>query len=95
VNRELQHVFAVRDDRPLTAWRDFDRVELDGLVLIGHDGFAALAAAVNGERAGSGVVRAQSWDGSSAAAVEVEAAEVVPAPYLHSIAPTLRRIGGG
>jgi isopentenyldiphosphate isomerase len=95
VNRELQHVFAVRDDRPLTMWRDFDHVELDGLVLIGHDGFAALAAAVNGERAGSGAVRARSWDGSSEAVVEVEAAEVVPAPYLHSIAPALRRVGGG
>ncbi len=95
VNRELQHVFAVRDDRPLTAWRDFDRVELDGLVLIGHDGFAALAAAVNGERSDAGVVRARSWDGSSEAAIDVAAAEVVPAPYLHSIAPALRHIGDG
>jgi isopentenyldiphosphate isomerase len=95
VNRELQHVFAVRDDRPLTAWRDFDRVELEGLVLIGHDGFAALAAAVNGERAGSDAVRARSWDGSSEAAIDVDATELVPAPYLHSIAPALRRIGGG
>jgi isopentenyldiphosphate isomerase len=95
VNRELQHVFAVRDDRPLSSWRDFDRVELEGLVLIGHDGFAALAAAVNGERAGSGAVRARSWDGSSEAAIDVGAGEVVPAPYLHSIAPALRRIGGG
>jgi isopentenyldiphosphate isomerase len=94
VNRELQHVFAIRDDRPLSAWRDFDCVELDGLVLIGHDGFAALAAAVNGERAGPDVVRARSWDGSSEADVDVTAAEVVPAPYLHRIAPALRRIGG-
>jgi isopentenyldiphosphate isomerase len=95
VNRELQHVFAMRDERPLTAWRDFDRVELEGLVLIGHDGFAALAAAVNGERASPGAVHARSWDGSSEAAVDVSAAEIVPTPYLHSIAPALRRIGGG
>ena len=94
VNRELQHVFAIRDDRPLTAWRDFDRVELDGLVLIGHDGFAALAAEVNGERAGPGTVHARWWDGSSAADIDVSAAEVVPAPYLARIAPALRRIGG-
>jgi len=94
VNRELQHVFAMRDDRPLTAWRDFDRVELEGLVLIGHDGFAALAAAVNGERASAGVVRAQSWDGSSQDDIDVSVAEVVPAPYLASIAPALRRVGG-
>ena len=65
VNRELQHVFAVRDDRPLAAWRDFDRVELDGLVLDWPRGFASLAAAVNDGRAGSDVVRARSWDGSS------------------------------
>jgi hypothetical protein len=94
VNRELQHVFAMRDDRPLTAWRDFDRVELDGLMLIGHDGFAALATAVNGEHTGAGAVRARSWDGTSQDDVDVSAAEVVPAPYLASIAPALRRIGG-
>jgi isopentenyldiphosphate isomerase len=93
VNRELQHVFAVRDDRPLSAWGDFDRIELDGLVLVGHDGFAALAAAVNGERSGPDVVHARSWDGSSETDVNVVVAEVVPAPYLHSIAPALRRIG--
>ena len=76
-----------------SAWHDFDRVELDGLVLIGHDAFAALAAAVNGERASTGVVRAQSWDGSSVTDVDIAAAEVVPAPYLHHIAPALRRLG--
>lgn len=95
VNRELQHVFAVRDDRPLSAWRDFDRVELDGLVLIGHDAFAALAATVNGKRASSGVARARAWDGTSEVDVDVAAAEVVPAPYLDSIAPALRHLGSG
>ncbi len=93
VNRELQHVFAIRDDRPLTAWRDFDRVELDGLVLIGHDGYAELAAAVNDKRAGTGFVRGRSWDGSSEVDVEIAATEIVPAPYLQTIAPALRRIG--
>lgn len=94
VNRELQHVFAIRDDRPLVAWRDFDRVELDGLVLIGHEGFAALAAAVNDEHVGHGTAPARSWDGSSETDVDVAAAELVPAPYLQSIAPALRRIAG-
>jgi isopentenyldiphosphate isomerase len=93
VNRELQHVFAVRDDRPLTAWRDFDRVELDGLVLVDHDGFAALAAAIGGEHADTVAVPARAWDGSTEAAVEVNAVEIVPAPYLHGIAPELRRVG--
>jgi isopentenyldiphosphate isomerase len=93
VNRELQHVFAVRDDRPLTAWRDFDRVELDGLVLVDHDGFAALAATVDDRSARRRTVPAQSWDGAQAAGIEITAAEIVPTPYLHSIAPALRRVG--
>ena len=84
VNRELQHVFAIRDDRPLAEWTDFDRVEVDGLVLVDHDGFAALAAAVNGERVQRGTVPARSWDGSSETDVDVTAAELVPAPYLHA-----------
>ncbi|HEV7494205.1 NUDIX hydrolase [Baekduia sp.] len=94
VNRELQHVFAVRDDRPLAAWRDFDRVELDGLVLIGHDAFATLVTAFDGGRTGAIAVRARSWDGSREDDIEVTADEVVPAPYLGSIAPKLRRVGG-
>src|SRR3954452_23548545 len=52
VNRELQHVFAVRDDRPLSRWTAFDRVEVDGLVLVGHDALAALACALGGAGAG-------------------------------------------
>jgi isopentenyldiphosphate isomerase len=89
VNRELQHVFAVRDDRPLTAWRDFDRVELDGLVLVDHEGFAALAAAVDERH----TVPARLWDGTQETAIEIAAAEVVPTPYLRSIAPALHRVG--
>jgi isopentenyldiphosphate isomerase len=92
VNRELQHVFAVRDDRPLARWTGFDRVELDGLVLVGHDGFAALAAALGDGAAVS--VPARAWDGAAEHDVEVSAAEVVPAPYLAAIAADLRRVAG-
>ena len=66
VNRELQHVFAVRDDRPLEAWEDFDRVELDGLVLVDHDAFLALAQGLEGENGAfdGPEVPARAWDGS-------------------------------
>jgi isopentenyldiphosphate isomerase len=93
VNRELQHVFAVRDARPLAAWHDFDRNELAGLVLIGHEGFATLAAAASGKHAEAVAVHARSWDGSRETDIEVTAAELVPAPYLRSIGPALRRLG--
>jgi isopentenyldiphosphate isomerase len=95
VNRELQHVFAVRDDRPLAAWQDFDRVELDGLVLVDHGGFAALAAPAANTGTSKDLVPARSWDGVGVADIEVAATELVPAPYLRSIAAQLRRIGGG
>ncbi len=94
VNRELQHVFAIRDDRPLDAWTDFDRVELDGLVRVGHDGFAALAEAlVAPDGPGEVTVPGRAWDGTAVAEVGVGAAEVVPSPYLARIAPALRRLG--
>jgi len=93
VNRELQHVFAIRDDRPLARWTGFDRVELDGLVLVTHDGFAALANAL---REGDDDVRVpgRAWDGTGVTDVEVAPAEVVPTPYLAAIAPALRRVAG-
>jgi isopentenyldiphosphate isomerase len=102
INRELQHVFATRDDRPLAQWTHFDRVELDGLVRVGHDGFAALAGALRAARAegaadpaaGDLRVPGRAWDGAVEADVEVAPAEVVPAPYLADIAPLLRRLGG-
>lgn len=95
VNRELQHVFAVRDDRPLEAWEDFDRVELDGLVLVGHDEFLELVRAleVGGDERAALHVHARAWDGAAVDDVRVTPAEVVPAPYLTSIGPTLRRLG--
>ena len=95
VNRELQHVFAVRDERPLEEWTAFDRVEVDGLVLVGHDAFTALAAGVATESVSStSPVRGRAWDGKDAQDIQVEASELVPAPYLPLIAPDLRRIGG-
>jgi isopentenyldiphosphate isomerase len=95
VNREVQHVFAIRDDRPLASWTGFDRVELDGLVVVDHDGFAALAAALrDGEDDAALRVPGRAWDGREERAVEVAPAEVVPAPYLAAIAPLLRRVGG-
>jgi isopentenyldiphosphate isomerase len=95
VNRELQHVFAVRDDRPLDAWKDFDRVEVDGLVRVDHDAFLALARALDaagGEPAGP-AVPARAWDGIAVSDVHVEPGELVPTPYLTAIAPALRRLG--
>lgn len=95
VNRELQHVFAVRDDRPLDAWRDFDRVELDGLVLVDHEAFSELVRAVadDGSRSEAPAVPARAWDGSAITAAHVTPDEVVPTPYLTTIAPALRRLG--
>ncbi|WCB96433.1 Isopentenyl-diphosphate Delta-isomerase [Baekduia alba] len=94
VNRELQHVFAVRDERPLAEWTSFDRVEVAGLVLVDHAGFAALAAAL-ADGDGNGVrVAGREWDGTAERATEVAPAEVVPAPYLAAIAADLRRVAG-
>ncbi|MBI5105338.1 MAG: NUDIX domain-containing protein [Solirubrobacterales bacterium] len=85
-NREHQHVFAVHDERPLEAFTAFDRDELEGLVLVGHDAFAALVA-------GDGPVAARDWDGGAVRDVTVRAGELVPAPYLRALAGELRRIG--
>lgn len=93
VNREVQHVFAVRDDRPLEAWRDFDRVEVAGLVLVGHDGFRALAQAVAAGADGPSVP-ARAWDGIAVSEIDVAPGEIMPAPYLAAIAPALQRLGG-
>jgi isopentenyldiphosphate isomerase len=92
VNREHQHVFGVVDDRPLAAWDAFDRVELDGLVLVGHDGFAALAEAVAGDGAAGVGVPARAWDGTAERPVTVGPGELVPAPYLAAIAQPLRAL---
>jgi isopentenyldiphosphate isomerase len=83
VNRELQHVFGVRDDRPLEAYDRFDRTELDGLVHVAHAGFAALAAGRDAR------VDALAWDGDRVRRTTVRVAEVVPSPYLSSLAGAL------
>jgi isopentenyldiphosphate isomerase len=78
-NRERQHVYAVRDDRPLASWAEFDRVELDGLVLVGHTAFSSL---VHGD-APSTVAR--SFDGHREQIVNVP---LEPAPACASAGPT-------
>jgi hypothetical protein len=88
VNREVQLVFAVRDDRPLDAWTRFARGELDGLVLVGHDGFEALARGMT-----TGPVPAREWDGAAIRAVEVHRDDLVPSPYLAAIAAPLAALG--
>jgi isopentenyldiphosphate isomerase len=93
-NRELQHVFAVRDERALEDWTGFDREELDGLVLVSHDGFAALAEAAGGEGGRAPEVPARAWDGRVARDLTVAAGELVPAPYLAAVAQELRRLAG-
>jgi isopentenyldiphosphate isomerase len=94
INRELQHVFAVRDERPLAQWTAFDRTEVAGLVLVSHDGFAALAGALDAEEPDGLRVAARAWDGTAERDVAIAAAEVVPAPYLPEIAAQLRHLGG-
>jgi isopentenyldiphosphate isomerase len=95
VNRELQHVFAVRDDRPLERWTAFDRVELDGLVLVDHEGFTTLATEAASENASTASsVKARAWDGTNVREIAIDASELVPAPYLTVIAPELRRVAG-
>jgi isopentenyldiphosphate isomerase len=83
-NRELQHVFAVRDDRPLDAWTEFDRAELAGLVRVTAAGLTGLVAGADAP----GVA----WDGMQIRERTVRAAELVPAPYLPGLAPRLARL---
>jgi isopentenyldiphosphate isomerase len=92
VNREHQHVFGVVDDRPLAAWDAFDRTELDGLVLVGHDGFAALAGAAAGAGGPAAEAPARAWDGAAERPVVVRSDELVPAPYLPALAAPLRAL---
>ena len=86
-NREFQHVFAVRDERPLSTWTSWARDELDGLVRVGHAGFAALASAEGA------AVPGRAWDGEREEEIEVTTADLVPTPYLATIAPALERVG--
>jgi isopentenyldiphosphate isomerase len=89
-NREEQHVYAVRDDRPLEAWTGYDRDELDGLVLVGHDQFAALASGGDDVTAPG-----EEWDGANLRHVDLRADELVPSPYLGSLPGVLGRLARG
>lgn len=87
VNREHQHVYGIRDERPLESWTAFDRVELDGLVLVGFDGFAALAE-------GRGTAEpARAWDGERLHDVLLGPADLIPTPYLVELLPRLAELG--
>jgi isopentenyldiphosphate isomerase len=89
-NRELQHVFLVRDDRPLEAWSDFDRVEVAGLAWLGLEAFTALAF---GEVAGPWPGR--EWDGRTVVTKTITREELVPASYLRALAIMLERFARG
>ena len=89
-NREFQHVFLARDDRPLEAWRDFDRAEVAGLAWLGLEHFTALAfGGVAGPWPG------REWDGRTVVATEVMWEELVPASYLRALAIMLERFVSG
>jgi len=77
-NREFQHVFAVRDDRPLAAFTAFDREELEGLVAVPRAALAALLA-------GGPAIGGTAWDGAAVTPLTVRAEELVPAPYLLAV----------
>jgi isopentenyldiphosphate isomerase len=85
-NRERQHVFALADARPLDHWTEFERAEIDGLVLVDHDAFSSLVA-------GRGDQPALAFDGRSISAMTVHSNELIPAPYLPLIAQRLRELG--
>jgi isopentenyldiphosphate isomerase len=86
-NREHQHVFAIRDERPLDAWDAWDRVELDGLVLVDHPAFAELLVP-------GASIHARAWDGVRVRDRRIGHHELVPAPYLREIAPLLADLSG-
>lgn len=81
-NRERQHLFLVRDDRPLTAYTELDASEVAGLVLVSHEDFAALVG-------GHQVAHGRAWDGIVERDTVVSADELVPAPYLPELSTRL------
>jgi hypothetical protein len=66
-------------------------------VLFDHEAFAVLAGALADGRGSreAAMVAARAWDGERERDVVVSAAEVVPAPYLATIAADLRRVARG
>lgn len=85
-NREHQYVYAVRDDRPLHAYQDFDPQEVEALVQVRWPGFLRL---VSGE-----VTGARSWNRRREQTITVAAVELVPTPYLQRIAEPLAALAG-
>ena len=83
-NREFQHVYAVRDNRPLNEFTAIDRAELEGLVGIHLRDFGRLLEGTD--------VPGIAWDGARAEATMVRRAELVPAPYLQQIAEHLAAV---
>lgn len=90
VNRELQHVYVVRDDRPLEAWTALDAEELDGLVALALADFTALA-----HGPGPGPWAAKAWDGERVTATAVARGEVIDGVYLRVLAIMLERFARG
>lgn len=89
-NREFQHVFVVRDDRPLEAWTAFDREEVAGLAWLHLDDFTQLVFG-----AAPGPWPAREWDGRAVAATRLAREELVPATYLRTLAIMLGRFARG
>ena len=90
VNREFQHVLLARDDRPLTAWKDLEWAELDGLVRMELTAFSEL---VHGPAAGPWP--GEAWDGRRAERVEIARGEVIPGSYLPVLTVMLERFARG
>ena len=89
-NREHQHVFLVRDDRPLERWTAFDRVEVAGLAWLGLEHFSELVfGTVPGPWPG------REWDGRTSADTLVARQELIPATYLPALAIMLERFAAG
>jgi isopentenyldiphosphate isomerase len=86
INRELQHVFAVHDERPLESWTALDAHEVDELVLVDHSAFAALTASKAPEQA------AIAWNGRESVPIVVRHEELTPAPYLAALAEVLKNV---
>jgi isopentenyldiphosphate isomerase len=83
-NREFQHVYAIRDNTPLTEFTAIDRTDLRGLVAVRRHDFAQLADG----RAVAGIA----WDGERAMARRVTSDDLVPTPYIKQIVPQLTTI---
>lgn len=90
VNREFQHVYLVEDSRPLREWTDFDRVELDGLVLLPLASFTELV-----HTAAPGPWPARGWDGEREQDVLVRREEVLVTDYLRPLTIMLERLARG